>query len=177
MTTVSKFPVLPLVALIAAGALAGCTTTGTGVGDSGASGLTATFSWKAQGARTGEMMAQLSNGQNYTGTFFQITSETRVDDLGPLWAGWGPMGGGFYGRRGYWRGGWGGWGGWGYWGPSQEFLTHYSGKVLANLTGPDGRMRCRFTLIRPSGGMGGGGEGQCQLPGGGTLNATFAPSR
>lgn len=173
MTTVSRMSALPLVALVAAGALAGCTTTGTGVGDSGASGLTATFSWKAQGSRTGEMTAQLSSGQNYAGTFFQITQETRVDELGPLWAGWGPIGP----YRGWGRRGWGWGGGWGYWGPSQDFVTHYSGKVLANLSGPNGRMRCRFTLIRPSMGMSGGGEGQCQVPGGGDLNATFPPSR
>jgi len=167
MTTGLKMSALPLVALAAAGALAGCATTGTGVGDSSASGLSATFTWKAQGPRTGEMSAQLATGRSYSGTFFQITQETRVDELGPLWAGWGPY-------RGFRRGGWGGWG---YWGPSQDFVTHYSGKVLANLTGPDGRMRCRFTLIRPSSGMSGGGEGQCQVPGGGNLNATFPPSR
>ena len=174
MTIVSGKSTLPLIALVAAGALAGCTTTGTGVGDSNASGLTATFAWKSQGARSGEMTAQLSSGQSYAGTFFQITQETRVDDLGPLWAGWGPIGP----YHGWGRRGWGGWGpGWGYWGPSQEFVTHYSGKVLANLSGPNGRMRCRFTLIRPSAGMSGGGEGQCQVPGGGNLNATFAPHR
>lgn len=172
MTTVSKRTAPPLMALVAVCLVAGCTTTGTGVGDSDKSGLTATFSWKAQGSRSGDMTAQLSNGQTYTGTFFQITQETRVDDLGPLWAGWGPIGP----YRGGWRrGGWGWGGGWGYWGPSQDFVTHYSGKVLANLVGPDGRMRCRFTLIRPSSGMSGGGEGQCQVPGGGSLNATFAP--
>ena len=174
MTRISQ--TLPLAALVAAGMLAGCTTTGTGVGDSRVPGMSATFSWRAQGARTGQMTAQLSNGANYTGTFFQITSETRIDDLGPLWAGWGPVGP-YRGWRGGWGGRWGGgWGGWGYWGPSQDFMTHYSGKVLANLTGPNGRMRCRFTLIRPSSGMSGGGEGQCQVPGGGTIDATFAPN-
>jgi hypothetical protein len=40
----------------------------------------------------------------------------------------------------------------------------YSGRVLANLHSEDGEhMRCRFTLISPSRGMAGGGEGRCQL--------------
>ena len=67
MKRISK--TLPLAALVAAGMLAGCTTTGTGVGDSRVPGMSATFSWRAQGARTGQMTAQLSNGANYTGTF------------------------------------------------------------------------------------------------------------
>lgn len=158
---------LAAVALLAV--TAGCTTTGTGIGDSSAPGMSATFSWKEQGARTGEMTAALANGSQYSGSFFQVTRETRIDDLGPLWEGWAPAG---PFRR--WRGGWrGGWGGWGYWGPDQSFVTHYSGKVLANLKGPDGNMRCRFTLARPSSGMAGGGEGQCQLPGGTKIHADF----
>jgi len=40
----------------------------------------------------------------------------------------------------------------------------YSGRVLANLHDDTGEhMRCRFTLISPSRGMAGGGEGRCQL--------------
>lgn len=163
----------PVGRTVAAAALlavtAGCTTTGTGIGDSSAPGMSATFTWRAQGARTGEMTAALANGSQYSGSFFQVTRETRIDDLGPLWEGWAPAG---PFRR--WRGGWrGGWGGWGYWGPDQSFVTHYSGKVLANLKGPDGNMRCRFTLARPSSGMAGGGEGQCQLPGGTKIHADF----
>jgi hypothetical protein len=34
-------------------------------------------------------------------------------------------------------------------------------------------MRCRFTLVRPETGMAGGGQGQCQLPSGGEIDATF----
>ena len=153
-------------------ATAGCTTTGSGIGDSRSPGMSATFTWKAQGATTGEMTASLANGSHYAGRFFQITQETQVDNLEPLWAGWGPVGP--YRR---WRGGWGGGrAGWGYWGPDQSFVTHYSGKVLANLKGPEGNMRCRFTLARPSGGMAGGGDGQCQLPGGAKIHADFPPA-
>lgn len=161
----------PLLAILLASA---CTMTGTGVGQSRVPGAAATFSWTAKDARTGTMTAVLADGRTYTGDFFQITRETRVEDLGPLWMGWGP-GPGWRGRGWGW-GGWGGggWGGWGYWGPSDQFITHYSGKVLANLTGPDGQMRCRFTLIRPSSGMVGGGQGQCQLADGTRIQASFA---
>lgn len=163
-----------LAALLVGSALtAACTTMGTGVGDSRDPALATTFSWTAQGSRSGVMTATLANGSSYTGPFFQVTRETRVDELAPLWTGWGGYGGGWRGRGG--RGYWGGGGYWGPWGPSSSIVTHYSGKVLANLQGADGRMRCRFTLMRPSSGMAGGGQGQCQIPAGGKINATFAP--
>ncbi len=58
-----------------------------------------------------------------------------------------------------------------------QFATYYSGKVLANLSSPEGgRMRCRFLLSSPSTGMADGGQGECQLSGGRTINATFGPS-
>lgn len=148
---------------------------GSGVGDSKVPGESAVFNWTAKGPRDGTMTAVLANGTSYTGPFFQVTSETQVDDLAPLWLGWGGIGWGGRGGRGNW-GGWGGggWGGFNDWGPSQQFVTHYSGKVLANLQGGDGRMRCRFVLIRPSDGMTGGGQGQCEAPTGGKIDATFA---
>ena len=37
-------------------------------------------------------------------------------------------------------------------------------------------MRCRFLLFSPSAGMMGGGQGECQLSDGRTINATFDPS-
>ena len=122
-------------------AVAGCTTTGIGTGQSANGRLGATFTWTENG-----------------GT---ITQESRVYDYGPLWNGWGPgwgWGGGWGGRR------WGyGWGGWGPWGPNEETITHYTGQVLANLQGPGGFMRCDFRLMSPSSGMAGGGIGRCQL--------------
>ena len=116
------------------------------------------------------MVARLSNGQVYQGPFFQIRSETSVD-YDPLWNGWGPSFG--------WGGGWGGrpwgygWGGWGPWGPSMNTITTYSGRVLANLQGPAGYMRCNFALASPRSGMSGGGLGQCQLPNGTIIQAQF----
>jgi hypothetical protein len=150
-----------------AGMTAACApTSGSGTGFSRRGGLHADLSWTAQDSRSGSMTAQLSNGQVYQGTFFQLTSETRVEQLGPLWRGWG------FGRH---------WHGWDYWGPDYgpQFVTHYSGRVVANMSTPDQQhfMRCRFHLVRPAAGMAGGGEGRCQLQDGDSLNATFPPAQ
>jgi hypothetical protein len=151
------FAAAPLAMLI----LAGCTTTGVGSGSSPNGAVSATFTWKAESPSRGAMTAALNTGETYNGPFFQVTHETTVDELGPLWVGWE--------GRGAWRG-------WGAWGPSAGFATEYTGKVLANLEGPRGRMRCRFTLMQPSSGMAGGGEGRCQLPDGTIIHADFPPS-
>jgi hypothetical protein len=151
---------LPLLVALAAG----CTTMGTGFGSTATGTSPVNFSWKSSDTVSGSMTATLSGGKTFNGQFFQITSDTTVDNLGPLWAGWG----GYGGRRG-------GFGGdWGYWNSGPEFVTHYSGKVLANLATADGQhMRCNFQLVHPSDGMAGGGHGQCQLPKGKTIDATF----
>jgi hypothetical protein len=146
-------PALALVALTA------CTTMGIGTGSTRNNDVTAAFAWKSTDDHTGSLTANLNNGETFTGKFFQITSESRVEEMGPLWGGW---------HRG--------WGGWAYWDrmPSDAFVTHYSGKVVANLDGPNAEhMRCRFTLITPTAGLAGGGEGRCQLPSGKNINATF----
>ena len=137
---------------------AACTTTGVGMGTSRTGDLRANFSWIAHGPTEGDMSATMSDGRGYSGRFFQITSQTLVQDLSPLWIGWG--------GRSQWRG-------WGYWGPSTDVVTHYSGQVLANLNGPGGYMRCHFRLVRPSAGMSGGGQGNCQLPDGARIRAMF----
>ena len=142
--------------------LAACATTGTGVGNTRNNDVSASFAWQSTNDRTGTLTASLSNGKTYSGEFFQITSESRIDQLGPLWYGWHA-----------------GWRGWSYWDaqPSQAFVTHYSGRVVANLDASDAtHMRCRFQLVTPTDGMAGGGEGKCQLPSGQEINATFARS-
>ena len=140
--------------------VAACTTMGTGVGSSPTGNIRAVLMWKGSD-RDGIMTATLSNGEVYSGMYFQITGETRVDDLTPLWIGW---------QRP--------WAGWPYWvEPGPQFITYYSGRVVANLEGPNGtHMRCRFQLIRPAAGMAGGGQGQCQLPNGETIDASFPPA-
>jgi len=157
-------------ASLAAIAIAGCTTSGFGTGQSQNGGIGVTFSWTETGGTHGTMIAQLNNGQVFQGPFFQITAES-ISDYGPLWNGWGPGWGWGHGWGGrYWGYGWGGWGPWG-----PETVTHYSGQVLANLQGPGGFMRCDFRLMSPSSGISGGGLGHCQLPTGTIINAQFPP--
>jgi hypothetical protein len=149
---------LPLLATLAAA----CTTTGTGFGSTAAGASPVSFSWTSSDTVSGTMNAVVSNGTVYSGQFFQITSDTTVDSVGPLWSGW--------------HAGWRGMGGWEYWNatPTPGFITHYTGRVVANLTAPSGQhMRCSFQLAHPSSGMAGGGRGRCQMPDAKTIDATF----
>lgn len=153
--------------LLALSALMGCTSTGMGQGQltsASASEESVSFTWTStDGGMTGTMRAMLLD-QTFEGRFFQITQHTRSAILEPLWI--------------HWRHGWHDWP---YWSrragppmPSTQFITHYSGKVVATLTTPDQqRMRCRFHLVEPVRGMGGGGEGECQLGGGRLVRASF----
>jgi hypothetical protein len=148
---------MPFTAAVLVG-LTACTTMGTGVGSSPSGKIRAALTWKGTD-NSGNMTATLNDGQSYTGTYLQITKETRVDDLGPLTLGWGRP-----------------WREWPAWGvdPGPQFITQYSGRVVANLAGPSGtHMRCRFQLAEPASGMAGGGQGQCQLPNGQTIDTTF----
>jgi hypothetical protein len=147
---------LPLLLALATG----CTTIGTGFGSTASGSDPVTFSWKSSDPVSGSMSATLTDGKIYSGQFFEITKDTRVDNLGPLWTGWHP--------------GWGRFGGFDYWDAGPSFVTHYSGRVVANLGTPGGaHMRCKFQLAHPSEGMAGGGRGQCQMPDGKTIDATF----
>lgn len=153
--------------LLALSALMGCTSTGTGQGQlTGASAPeeSVSFTWTStDGGISGTMRATLLE-QTFEGRFFQITQQTRSEILDPLWI--------------HWRHGWYDWP---YWSrragppfPSTQFITHYSGKVVATLAAPDQqRMRCRFHLVEPARGMSGGGEGECQLSAGRTVRASF----
>lgn len=163
---------MKLYQLIAASALvfmtiSGCTTTGIGHGEMTALGKPAEpvlFSWKSMdGGISGTMMAKLPDAV-YEGKFFQITHQTQSVTLAPMWNGWIE-----------------GWGDWPYRRrpfpysyTATQFITYYSGKVVANLETNDGQyMRCRFHLANPASGMTGGGEGECQLSGGRSIKATF----
>ena len=138
---------------------AGCTTMGSGFGSTATGTNPVHFNWKSSDGVSGTMYATLADGSVYAGSFFQITSNTTVDTLEPLWDGWGA-----------------GWdfGGWDYWDTGSDFVTHYSGRVVANLADPEGKhIRCKFQLVSPSNGMAGGGEGDCQLPDGKTIVTSF----
>ncbi|QNP44535.1 hypothetical protein H9L15_12920 [Sphingomonas daechungensis] len=151
-------------------ALAGCTTSGVGTGQSAVGNVGATFTYTQTGATRGTMVASLTNGQVFQGQFFQVTQESRVTDFGSLWNGWGPGWG--------WGRGWGG----------RRWVTAGADGALGSVrrndhplqrpdprefAGPGGFMRCNFSLARPSSGMAGGGAGQCQLPTGAIIHAQF----
>ncbi len=140
-------------------ALGGCATSGHGYGETRRGGEHVDFAWTSSGAHEGTMTATLADGIAYSGPYFQITRDSTVEHLTPLWYGW----------RGAWRG-------WPYWGPEPglAFVTHYTGKVVANLVGPnDTHMRCHFRLKHPSSEMAGGGVGKCQFADGETIDAQF----
>src|ERR1044072_8992067 len=61
------------------GALAACTTMGTGVGTERSGDMKANFAWKSTDDRTGTLTANLSNGDTYSGQFFQVTHDTREE--------------------------------------------------------------------------------------------------
>ncbi|MGZ5904992.1 MAG: hypothetical protein ACXWKQ_06575 [Reyranella sp.] len=146
---------------LAAIALTACTVTGTGSGIIAPGNVPVTFAWQSKdGGSTGTMSARLPDGRAYAGPFLQVKSTARIDDISPFWVGWRP-----------------GWTDW-LWGPpGPDFITVYSGRVIANLQGPDGQyLRCRFQLNDPASGMSGGGQGQCNLSDGRTIDAVFPRS-
>jgi len=115
-------PLTTTAALAATLLLAACATrTGLGTASSRSGNLHANFEWTETDDHTGTMNATFASGESYSGRFFQITRDTRVDSLAPLWAGWHP-----------------GFGGWRYWDPGAQdaFVTEYSGRVVANQPQP-----------------------------------------
>jgi hypothetical protein len=150
-----KGPVLKLVLPLITAIATGCTTAGTG---SGATvGDHVIFSWNSTGPTSGTMSATLPDGSAYSGPFFEITDD--VDNIGPIWNHW--------------------YSGWpalrlGDDAPSAGAGVHYSDRVVADLGTPDGeQMHCSFALVQPRQGMAGGGSGQCRMPDGSTIDATF----
>ena len=156
---------LLVVSALAASMLA-CTSMGVGSGSMSPGNTPVSFNWTSKDSgTTGTMSATLGDGTAFSGPFVQMTGVARTEVLEPMWRGW---------HRGW--SDWGYWGYWGYWGPYPEtaFSTVYSGKVIANLQGPDAqRLRCRFHLNSPVAGMSGGGQGECQFSEGRTVDAVF----
>jgi hypothetical protein len=112
------------------------------------------FSWASSGNVSGSITATLANGETFTGPFLQITS-TLTDELGsqgPIWH-----------QEGLYDVG-----------PALQYVAHYSGRVVADLSRSNGeQMRCRFELMRPVDGMAGGARGECRLPDGLSVHAQF----
>lgn len=134
--------------------LTACETTGgggTGSGNVRGTNKPVAFTWQGEDSDSGDITATFGSGRVFKGRYYQITRDTRVDRLDPLWDGWSRSSG-----RDSWR----------YWDADShsDFVKTYGGRVLANLHASDGEhMRCRFTLTSPQRGMAGGGEGRCQM--------------
>ena len=157
------------VASLGAIAIAGCTTSGIGTGQSIGGNLGATFSWTETGGTQGTMVAQLTNGQLFQGPMFQITSESArrlrpaVERLGS-WLGLGrrlgrPALGLRLGRLG-WLG-------------SETRSLNTAVRSSPICRGQAASCAATSRLMSPSTGMAGGGLGQCQLPTGTIINAQF----
>jgi hypothetical protein len=148
-------------ALLCAGiALGACTTMGTGTGSVSPGNAPVNFAWKStDGGSSGSMSATLAGGKAFSGPYLQVTSDARSVDFDPLWTGWDY-----------------GWSDWDFGPfPQDAFTTVYSDRVMANLQATDGqRMRCHFHLNHPIDGMGGGGQGRCQLKNGRSVDAVFS---
>jgi len=140
--------------LLVAGLAAGCATMRAGTGSVISGANPVKFSWTSAGNVSGSMTATLANGQTFTGRFFQVTS-SLTDELGPqgpIWHQQGPYDVG----------------------PELQYVAHYSGRVVVSLSrSDDAQMQCRLKLMRPIDGMAGGARGQCQLPGGMSVDARF----
>ena len=145
-------------------ALQACTTMGTGTGSLSPDNTPLTLAWTSKdGGRTGTLSATQDTGASFSGPFVQVDSTVTGGALVPIWNGWAP--------------GWSDWNTPSTYYPTGAFPTRYSGRVVANLKGPDAQqMRCRFHLNEPARGMSGGGQGECQSSGGRTVNAVFARS-
>jgi hypothetical protein len=152
-----------LAASVALVAIASCASMGSGEGTVRASGAAVRFDWKSTDDVSGTLTATVADGQVFSGQYFQITGDVRIDRLTPLWDGWHHP-----------------WHGWPYWGADAgpDFGKYYSGRVLANLRATSGEyMRCRFRLVHPSQGLSGGAQGTCQHPDGKTIDASLGPEK
>lgn len=142
-------------------ALCACTHAGSGSGElqkPAAQGTgaeqpegTVDFQWQSgSDPSEGSIVAKLPDGRTFEGTFLQLTSTTLEPSYMPYYNTWaGPR----WGMIGPW-----------YAGPQEQFVTHYSGKLMAHLSSADGtRMRCEFIARTPESGLAGGAEGDCQL--------------
>lgn len=152
------------------GLLAGCAASGpiraVETADGGAKPVVMSYRTERFGLN-GMLTATMPDGEQYSGRYLQVTSDTEADTLLPFWAGWDV-----------------GWGDWGPWADDTPdymvgadmptFVRNYSGKAIATLLGDrGGRMRCRFHLADPTEGMEGGGLGQCETDKKVKIDATF----
>ncbi|HYR34906.1 MAG TPA: hypothetical protein VEQ87_11485 [Burkholderiales bacterium] len=148
--------------LVGAGvALGACTSMGGGSGFAAPGNEAVNFSWKSDdgSGTSGRMSATLADGTIFSGDYLEITRQAASPELEPEWNRWDRGVSDLVTEEEM---------------PAFGSSTLYSGRVLANLRSGDGqRMRCRFHLNVPSEGMAGGGQGKCDLPNGGSVDAVF----
>lgn len=127
------------------------------------------FRWRSDtGSLSGEIETTMPTGETFRGRFHEITRTTQVAEINDFYSTW--YGDPWIGPSWYWGDMWP------YYGTPEEYLTSYTGRVVATLTSPSGaRMRCRFNLDDPDRGMKGGGTGECQLSTGERITATIPP--
>jgi hypothetical protein len=140
--------------------VAGCSTTGTGVGYAVSGGSPITFAWKSSDIVSGTMTATLPDGTTFSGRYFQITPDTSLPGIASLYDGWNPA----------WEESNSGEG------PRKDFNAKLAHRAVANLTSVSGaHMKCMFQLVYPPNGMYGGGTGKCRLADGEIIDARFPP--
>jgi hypothetical protein len=79
------------------------------------------FSWHQQGPRSGAISTVFADGRRYDGSFYQITSKTRLSEIRPLRLFWGIGSVKNFGGLGDWNDG-------------VELLTRFAGRMLAILS-------------------------------------------
>lgn len=127
------------------------------------------FTWESvDDAYGGRIQATLPDGEAFKGRFHQIVTTVPVSRYDDFYGWW---------YAGPWLGPSWRWGGaWPYYDSLEEFVTHYTGTVVARLTGSRGhQMRCHFKLDDRYGGLAAGGKGECQLSTGERITARIAP--
>lgn len=129
------------------------------------------FRWRRSDplAPSGEIEAELPDGEAFSGRFHEVTVTTQVADISDFYATW--YGAPWADSRWFWGDTWP------RLGSVEEFIINYTGKVVATLTSRGGiKMRCRFRLDEPDRRMAGGGSGECQLSNGERITAKLLPT-
>lgn len=125
------------------------------------------FTWESLGdAYSGRIQAALPTGETFRGSFHQIVTTVPATVYGDFYGQW--YAAPWAGPSWYWGDAWP------YTSSVDEFVTEYSGRVVARLSGDQGHeMRCKFKLSDPVVGMKSGGSGECQVSNGERITATF----
>lgn len=127
------------------------------------------FTWKeAKGkdkAHSGTIETTLPDGETFEGQYHEIIATTTIETIEGFYGSW-------YGDP------WADWtwgGAWPRYATTTEYLSYYTGHIVALLGGNRGTtMRCDFQVADATRGLKSGGEGECQLSNGDRITAVFA---